>query len=512
MHNTYYFFKHLVPELNDRLKGTLLTECFSQNKDELILEFRMNDGFSYFYIKAHLKSHFSCLSFPENFHRAKRNSVTLFKSLIGQEVKEIRLYENERSFNIFFKNDQTLLFKLHGNRSNILLTNQSQVIELFRSTLKKDTLIDIHNLDRVLDTSFNKLKSNEWDVRKTIPTLDRRSAELFLLRLTKSDNKEKTYNDFMGELNDPSFYVSYDDNNYNLTLLKPTGTYQSFNDPVKAVTYYFENQVKNQALSIVKTSVLSGLNNQLVKTGNYLIKAKQKLKELSQGASNQQIADVLMANLHSINKGAKKVTLHNFYSGEDILINLNPLLSAQKNAERFYRKAKNEAKEIAILKQNISDKEQQLAQYEKSITQVNETTEIKELKNWQGVARVKHSEPNVPYKEYLMDGFRILVGKNARQNDELTLKIAKKDDLWLHTKDVPGSHVIIKQIPGSNYPRHIIEKAAQLAAYYSKRRTESLCPVLYTQKKFVRKQKGAPAGAMIVEKEKVILVEPSPNP
>ena len=115
----------------------------------------------------------------------------------------------------------------------------------------------------------------------------------------------------------------------------------------------------------------------------------------------------------------------------------------------------------------------------------------------------------MPYKEFKIDGYIILVGKNAKHNDTLTLKIAKKNDLWLHAKDVSGSHVVLKQVPGKNYPEYIIEKAAQLAAFYSKRKTDTLCPVLYTPKKYVRKKKGTPAGAMFVEKEKVILVEPS---
>ena len=101
-----------------------------------------------------------------------------------------------------------------------------------------------------------------------------------------------------------------------------------------------------------------------------------------------------------------------------------------------------------------------------------------------------------------------MLGKNAKANDELTLKVARKNDLWLHAKDVAGSHVIIRQKPGQNYPKHIIEKAASIAAANSKRKTDTLCPVIFTEKKFVRKIKGAPAGQVIVEKEEVVMVKP----
>jgi len=108
----------------------------------------------------------------------------------------------------------------------------------------------------------------------------------------------------------------------------------------------------------------------------------------------------------------------------------------------------------------------------------------------------------------LLLGYDILVGKNSKANDKLTSQYAKKNDLWLHAKGSPGSHVVIKQKPGSNFPKPVIEKAAELAAYYSKSKGESLCQVLYTESKYVRKRKGSIAGEVIVEKEKVILVEP----
>ncbi len=101
------------------------------------------------------------------------------------------------------------------------------------------------------------------------------------------------------------------------------------------------------------------------------------------------------------------------------------------------------------------------------------------------------------------------MGKNAAGNDELTLKYSFKEDLWLHVKDVAGSHVIIKYQAGKKFPKDVIERAAQLAAYNSKRKNETLCPVVVTPKKFVRKRKGDPPGAVVVEREEVIMVEPA---
>ena len=114
----------------------------------------------------------------------------------------------------------------------------------------------------------------------------------------------------------------------------------------------------------------------------------------------------------------------------------------------------------------------------------------------------------VPYHEFEYKGFKIWVGKNAVSNDKLTQHYAFKEDLWLHAKDVAGSHVLIKYQAGKPFPKGVIERAAELAAHFSKRKNESLCPVTVTPKKFVRKRKGDPSGAVVVERENVIMVTP----
>jgi predicted ribosome quality control (RQC) complex YloA/Tae2 family protein len=117
----------------------------------------------------------------------------------------------------------------------------------------------------------------------------------------------------------------------------------------------------------------------------------------------------------------------------------------------------------------------------------------------------------LPFRAFEDRGFAIWVGRSAANNDLLTQKYAHKDDLWLHAKDVSGSHVIIRHKSGQPVPEPVVEHAAQLAAWYSKRQHDSLCPVTVTPKKFVRKPKGALPGKVLVERERVVLVVPG-NP
>jgi predicted ribosome quality control (RQC) complex YloA/Tae2 family protein len=123
-------------------------------------------------------------------------------------------------------------------------------------------------------------------------------------------------------------------------------------------------------------------------------------------------------------------------------------------------------------------------------------------------AKEKERKETMPYHEHTFGGFRILVGKNAAANDQLTLHHTYKEDLWLHAKDVAGSHVVIKHQSGKSFPKDVIEYAAALAAFHSKRKNESLCPVAVTPAKYVRKRKGDLPGAVVVQREDVMMVVP----
>jgi predicted ribosome quality control (RQC) complex YloA/Tae2 family protein len=187
-------------------------------------------------------------------------------------------------------------------------------------------------------------------------------------------------------------------------------------------------------------------------------------------------------------------------------------LSPQKNAELFYKKAKNQHIEIQFLTKAIANKKKTISSIEENIEKLHEVDDLRNLRALIGEPTSrspKEKKDSLPYFEFEFKSFKIWVGRNAGANDTLTLKYSYKDDLWLHAKDVPGSHVLIKYQSGKKIPKDVIERAAQLAAYHSKRKNESLCPVTVTPKKFVRKRKGDPPGLVVVEREEVILVTPS---
>jgi predicted ribosome quality control (RQC) complex YloA/Tae2 family protein len=212
-----------------------------------------------------------------------------------------------------------------------------------------------------------------------------------------------------------------------------------------------------------------------------------------------------MANLHAITPLSKQVELFNFYTNKNIVIKLKPDLSAAQNAAYYYRKAKNKSIELEQMEQKLLSMRNKLIHQTTLLEHVMLVNNAKQLKQYQ----VKTKQQEVfPFKRFTYKDFEIWVGKNATNNDLLTQKYSHKNDMWLHAKDVSGSHTVIKHKAGKPFTKELIMYAAQVAAYYSKHKGNALAPVTYTLKKFVRKPKGAEPGQVIIDKEEVIMVEP----
>lgn len=508
MFHNYFFLKRLAQELDQALSGLALLECFSQNKDELILGFGDKDRS--FYIRANLDPNVSLLSFPEEFARAGKNSVDLFSALLDKKVTGVSVFAYERSFQIEFS-DETLIFKMHARRSNILHAVSDEVANVFRKSLNADFEINPSDLNKNITISKQAFASAGYSPLELIPALGKEvKAHLEETRFDALTDQEKwsRFEELNEKLNTNPIFLHAGPS---ISLVKACS--KKTESAIEASNWLYNKTVRRFYLEKERNEGINKLKQRIKKSESYISKTRSKLAQVESARSPEEIANILMANLNSLQTGLTKAVLHDFYTDQPIEIKLNRELSPQKNAENFYRKSKNRHQEIDTLKDNISAKETLIEKLSRQILYMQEISDTRELRKYlkdHGLTQKEktHSE-NLPYHEFEVEGWQILLGKHAKANDELTLKVANKNDLWLHAKDVAGSHVVIRQKPGQNFPSHIIEKAAGLAAANSKRKTDSLCPVIYTPKKFVRKMKGAPAGQVIVEKEEIVMVEPA---
>ncbi|MBS4022492.1 MAG: NFACT family protein [Dethiobacter sp.] len=275
---------------------------------------------------------------------------------------------------------------------------------------------------------------------------------------------------------------------------------------------------------IIQTKNIDEQRNRLHQTAHARfsrIYKKQTLQEKElremQGADRLRISgEIITANLRAIRPGAREAVLQNFYSPElaTISIPLDPSISAQANAQRYFKKYRKLKDGETVLKRRLDETKNELA-YLESLLASLEYADLESLQEIRGemeqsglmraVTAKKARQPAVssPLHFTSAEGIDIYVGRNNMQNDRLTLKTSAPEDTWLHTKDIPGAHVIIKN---TDPPEGTLIEAAKLAVRYSRAAASSNVPVDYTHVKHVRKPRGAKPGMVIYSHQRTLYV------
>lgn len=249
---------------------------------------------------------------------------------------------------------------------------------------------------------------------------------------------------------------------------------------------------------------------------------QKTIKEIKDRDKLRLFGELLTANIFMIKKGMTSFSTVNFYDENmsEITIPLDANLTPSENAQRYFKLYSKQKRTFEALKSQIKQNDEELNYLEgvlESISNSTQEQDINEIRlelSEEGFLKKRNIGKNKrnikkskPIHYISSDGFSIFVGKNNRQNDELTLKTAKTNDMWLHTKNIPGSHVII-QSNGNDIPDTTINEAALLAAFYSKGKNSSLVPVDYTLRKFVKKPAGAKPGMVIYTTNKTCYITP----
>ncbi len=290
--------------------------------------------------------------------------------------------------------------------------------------------------------------------------------------------------------------------------------------------FYYNKETNNNYVSY-RNNLLKLISHILKKYELRLESINNKLKECDNKDLYKLYGELITANLYKIAKDftASKIEVENYYDYNAILaIPLDNTISIANNAKKYFRKynkLKN-ALEIVTLQKKETEEELQYIEsiiyeleYTKDIQEINEIyNEISEnpifkdyIQSNNKTSSKKEANISSP-REYHIDGYTVLVGKNNKQNDYLTTKLASPNDIWFHTKDIHGSHVILKN-PSENVSNDTLIKCAKLAAYYSKGRLSSNVPVDYCFVKYVKKPNGSKPGMVIYTNNKTLNVTPS---
>lgn len=300
----------------------------------------------------------------------------------------------------------------------------------------------------------------------------------------------------------------------------------SLDDSSTILRFSSLNQALNYATTLTPIQIPEQEHLQKLVT-NEIQRLEKKLPilqndlEIAENAELQRIiADTIMANIYQLHKGQSTCTLENIYDGTNLEINLSALLSPTENAQAYYKrynKFKRAQNEVLYQINTTKETLEYLASIESSLIIATTKSELAEIKqeiisaglmptpNKKSFQQASKSSPLVVE---LSDETKLYIGKNNKQNDYVTFNIGRGNDLWFHTKNIPGSHVILKTaLPQAD--EKDIAIAAMFAAYYSKARASSKVPVDYTERRYVKKPSGAKPGFVIYTDQKTHFTTPS---
>ncbi len=289
----------------------------------------------------------------------------------------------------------------------------------------------------------------------------------------------------------------------------------------QAIEDYYLIKDKKERINQKSSNMKKNISLKLERINHKLEKQAKELKDSEKADEYKVKGELLTAFIYMIKPGMESIKLANFYdNNEEIEIKLKAHFSPSENAQKYfkkYNKLKNATEELT---KQIAINEEEAQYLENTLLSIEncenekELKEIKEELMREGYIKTykmpkKNNKPGTNIMKYISsNGNLIMVGKNNKQNDYLTLRLADNEDLWFHTKDIPGSHVLLK-VGGKKFDEKEILEAATLAAYYSKAKMSENVPVDYTTKRNVRKPSGAKPGLVIYEKNKTVYVTPS---
>ncbi|MEO0897958.1 MAG: NFACT RNA binding domain-containing protein [Bacteroidota bacterium] len=526
MHFHHYTLVRLGELLLQRHKGERILSAFSQNKNELILEL---EG-TYLRVGCHTPQTF-LVALP-SYSKARKNVVNLFPDAIELRLENITVVPFERILIMHFSNQHELIFKMHGLKANIMLRRKGEIIDVFNKQKEEDWHFEEAEGPYSPELESEALETNEKAIVERLkmisPIYEKYAAKRVLSMMEQGKDFPEAFRSLLQEYKDDTYFIVKEKEKIKFYLFPPSPDLpqQRIKGVEQALQQWLKYTFQQSSYKIQFKAVDREISKPLKKYKKVYESYLKNIEQLENERNPEEIGHIIMANLHAMEANAKKVSLFDFYKDETITIKLDPKLNPQENAKRYYDKHKTRRSRLLYLKEQLEDIENKFLQAEEDYEAFRQLPhpadiefgqmgfdpiELKNMKTFNKRFRREMKEAEVeksPFRHFKKSGYEIFVGKNARNNDELSFKFANKNDTWLHAKDVSGSHVVIRHRAGKDLPEEVLEYAAQLAAFYSKRKTDTLVPVLYTPRKYIRKRKGDPPGMVAVDRERVIMVEP----
>ena len=530
----------LIKEIKEKILRYKLTKIFQYDRVSFSLFFGKNnlifqvkDNSTIFYLKDEKDPNTDFQSkFLLSLKKHLQNSILIN---IRQEGFDRIVYFDFEKLNQFGDVEKyTLIIEIMGKASNIFLTSKDKILSALYFTS-----IDVGN--RVIMTG----------ARYTLPFEEKKISPLYLedenfpfetetfmekiegvgrafaLQCSQDYHTFKkylsSYKPVMyeiinrGKIQKVLTYNEFSEFNQkeNITLENERKYFDTLNEGLNA---YFKTTITSNVISEKKKNLLKYVDSQIKKFKKIEKNIKVDLKKNENFEKYKNIGDILAANMHQIKYGMKKITVFDFYNNEEVMINLDPLLSPNDNLNFYYNKYNKGKRTISALDSRFLDIQNEIKYFEEIkmfIEKENDFIGIEEIENELNLSnngnKIKNKiKLNKPKKRELLSfdykGFQIFVGRNNKENEEISFSKGQPNDIWMHAKDIPGSHVLILR-DNQKVPDDVLLHAATLACDYSKAKKGDKVTVDYCERKFVKKIKNSKPGNVIYTNFHSLLIE-----
>jgi predicted ribosome quality control (RQC) complex YloA/Tae2 family protein len=538
---------HIAREING-LSGWAVDDCFTQDKDNLVIS--LNDGKRESFIVFICDGKYDSIYLQKSFGKSRSNAVSLLPDIEGDVLQSAEVVGKSRIIKIKFLHSTVFAVLFGGIHSNFLLLNSGGlVLDSFNSGQTKsgknfkppaETLMKITEFPRDTeiksalahsDYLFGNTYTNEVLSRINSEVTDENSDINPSLKINpKTKISELSDAEFREIIRHSELLKSQLENSHNFFVLEDS-SHRKIMSPVKLIGYNLLSEYDSASEAVHRKTVSdyidSKFKNEYSTIKSYLEKQKRKydkaienMQDLDSAKKRESEyrlwAEILMSQPNVRDKAGEKINLTD-WDGLEHVIKLDPKLKLADNAKKYFDKAHSTNEDIRIRKERLPEMLSKQEAINNKLAELETVRHLKELSKFESgikeaTGRRVNSKKMTMEEKFrkfdLGEGYFLYAGKNASNNDELTMKFAKPNDVWLHARGSSGSHTVIRMDKEEKPPKAVLQKAAEITAYYSGARNAKYVPVIWTFKKYVRKPKGANVGSVIVAKETVIMAEP----
>ncbi len=523
----HYTLEHVARELTSVLGSGVLVEAWTQEKFNVALVFAVGNQLRTFVIDVSPDG--GTVSEHVRLRRARSNTRDMFRDLWGSPLALVTKHPDDRVLTLWFADQQIHCEFFSSGNGNVVATSDGLVAEALRDTAARVGIPFAITAPERLPLWMDQTRTVQQALARSPMQLGPWYAEEVCI------GRSIATGTLVGELSEEqrraveadalkiqqaclgtaTFYLLARADVRLLSLVPLSGwdVSATFTSVLGASSAALRERHQITALRTLRQQTLRSTTAELERLTRTLSAVTSDLVRDARSARYRMWADVLLTYPHQHERDLTSIDLADA-TGTVITIPLNPAHSIIENATRLYDKARAAEASAAHREMRIPELRSKIAALQDQCVRIEKANSVSEIEALLP-RRMQHTEDqprddaNGRFRFFALDEQHSLyVGKNAANNDELTMKFARQNDWWLHARGTAGSHAVLRGVEGDRVPKPILEAAAAITAYYSQARNASWVTVVYTQRKYVRKPKGSNVGAVVLEREQTVMVKP----